>query len=183
MTKPFESQIGGEHYLDFEIQPAEFIQRNGLNFLEGNVIKRMCRHSECKGLEDLEKAIDEIKKIAFVEYGVDLNNKFLTKSMDEMIVDRLKEDEVKVEPLDPKDKAMVGFDKDGDFFVKINDKPQAKEFMHKETVKKNKEFENIHEVVYTDRIDLNEKKLDYDPVTIEKAMNEMNPKRCKNCEN
>jgi hypothetical protein len=61
MTKPSELQIGGSHYKSFPIQPAEFAERNCLSFLEGCVVKRLCRWRRGgKGREDLLKARHEI---------------------------------------------------------------------------------------------------------------------------
>lgn len=61
MTKPSDIQIGGDHYRSFPIQPAEFVERNGLSFLEGCVVKRLCRWRRGgKGREDLLKARHEI---------------------------------------------------------------------------------------------------------------------------
>ena len=61
MTKPSDTQIGGDHYKSFPIQPAEFSERNGLSFLEGCVVKRLCRWRRGgKGREDLLKARHEI---------------------------------------------------------------------------------------------------------------------------
>ena len=37
-----DKQIGGNHYKDFLIQPIEFIVKNNLGFIEGNVIKYIC---------------------------------------------------------------------------------------------------------------------------------------------
>lgn len=56
------TQVGGSHYKSLPIQPAEFITKNHLGFLEGCVIKRLCRYNRPggKGREDLEKAIHEI---------------------------------------------------------------------------------------------------------------------------
>lgn len=51
-----DKQIGGDHYKDFTIQPVEFIHRNGIDFLSGNVIKYICRWKSKGGLNDLEKA-------------------------------------------------------------------------------------------------------------------------------
>lgn len=51
-----DEQVGGSHYKDFEIQPVEFIHRNGIDFLSGNVIKYLCRWKSKGGLNDLEKA-------------------------------------------------------------------------------------------------------------------------------
>ena len=54
--KSLEKQVGGNHYKRFKIQPIEFIALNDLNFLEGNVVKYVCRHSFKDWLRDLEKA-------------------------------------------------------------------------------------------------------------------------------
>jgi hypothetical protein len=71
-----ETQIGGDHYKDFAIQPGEFITRNEIAFYRGCVIKRMCRAGKKGGkdgaLEDLRKAMHEIQLIALYEYGEDI---------------------------------------------------------------------------------------------------------------
>lgn len=54
--KPSDSQVGGDHYKKMKIQPAEFIHANDIGFLEGNVIKYVCRHSAKNGKADLLKA-------------------------------------------------------------------------------------------------------------------------------
>ena len=36
-------QIGGKPYKDFKIQPIEFITKNKLSFIQGNIIKYVCR--------------------------------------------------------------------------------------------------------------------------------------------
>lgn len=53
---PLDTQIGGDHYKLCRIQPIEFIEANGLGFLEGNVIKYITRHATKNGKADLEKA-------------------------------------------------------------------------------------------------------------------------------
>lgn len=55
-------QIGGNHYNHFEIQPVEFITKNRLSFLQGCVVKRICRYNldTGKGLQDLQKLKHEI---------------------------------------------------------------------------------------------------------------------------
>ena len=63
-------QIGGDHYKNFAIQPAEFIEKNHIPFLDGCVIKRMCRHEAKAGVEDLRKAMHEIRLIMELRYGV-----------------------------------------------------------------------------------------------------------------
>lgn len=68
-VQPAQStQVGGNHYKDFAIQPAEFITRNKLGFLEGCVIKRMCRHGAKAKREDLEKAKHEIDLLIAFHY-------------------------------------------------------------------------------------------------------------------
>ena len=62
-------QIGGDHYKTLKIQPVEFIEANGIPFLEGCVIKRMCRHGSKAKAEDLRKAIHEIKLLLELRYG------------------------------------------------------------------------------------------------------------------
>ena len=70
--KALSTQIGGTHYMEFAIQPVEFIERNNLTFLEGCVIKRICRYKKKNKLADLKKAIDEIKKIAKLTYNEEI---------------------------------------------------------------------------------------------------------------
>lgn len=49
-------QVAGTHYQSMIIQPAEFIHKNGIGFLAGNVIKYVCRYKQKGGVQDLEKA-------------------------------------------------------------------------------------------------------------------------------
>ena len=63
-----DKQIGGNYYKEFEIQPVEFIVRNQLSYLQGSIIKRICRYNNGgKGLEDLQKIKHEIDLI--IEIG------------------------------------------------------------------------------------------------------------------
>lgn len=50
-----ERQVGGNHYKKFKIQPIEFIMANKLNFIQGCIIKYICRFESKNGVEDLEK--------------------------------------------------------------------------------------------------------------------------------
>ena len=54
--KASETQIGGSHYSEMVIQPIEFIHKNGLSFIQGNVVKYVCRYKSKGGIEDLNKA-------------------------------------------------------------------------------------------------------------------------------
>lgn len=55
-----EKQIGGSHYKNLKIQPVTFIEQNQMSFLEGCIIKRICRWKNKNGIEDLNKAKHEI---------------------------------------------------------------------------------------------------------------------------
>jgi hypothetical protein len=67
--KASDSQVAGGHYKAFAIQPSEFIHRNRLGFLEGNVIKYVCRHRAKNGRQDIEKAIHYLQLLLEWEYG------------------------------------------------------------------------------------------------------------------
>lgn len=62
-------QVAGSHYRDMAIQPAEFIHRNGIGYLAGNVIKYTCRYKKKNGRQDLEKAIHYLQMLIEEEYG------------------------------------------------------------------------------------------------------------------
>jgi hypothetical protein len=66
--KASEKQVAGSHYCNFSIQPGEFIHRNGIGFLEGNVIKYVCRHRNKNGRQDIEKAIHYLQLLMEWEY-------------------------------------------------------------------------------------------------------------------
>lgn len=56
-----EKQVGGNHYQGFAIPPVEFIHKNGLGFIQGCIIKYLCRYRKkhshpSRQLEDLKKA-------------------------------------------------------------------------------------------------------------------------------
>ena len=66
--KSLKKQIGGSHYQNFIIQPAEFINKNRLQFAEGNAIKYICRHSQKGGIQDIEKAIHYLEMVKERDY-------------------------------------------------------------------------------------------------------------------
>lgn len=49
-------QVGGNHYETMALQPWEIIEKNNLDFWEGNIIKYVLRYKDKNGLEDLKKA-------------------------------------------------------------------------------------------------------------------------------
>jgi hypothetical protein len=66
-----DEQVGGGHYREMKIQPAEFVHANQLGYLEGNVIKYVCRHKKKNGAEDLKKAIHYLQLLLSLEYEKD----------------------------------------------------------------------------------------------------------------
>ena len=69
MTKALDRQVGGKHYRDMAIQPAEYIMRNGIRFAEGCVIKYVSRWRDKGGVEDLRKAAHFLEML--IEYEID----------------------------------------------------------------------------------------------------------------
>jgi len=54
--KSYKKQVGGSHYKKYKIQPVEFIIKNNIGFVEGNIIKYILRFKDKGGIADLEKA-------------------------------------------------------------------------------------------------------------------------------
>jgi Protein of unknwon function (DUF3310) len=66
--KATDIQVGGAHYKTLVIQPIEFIVKNNIPFIEGNIIKYVCRHKYKNGVQDLDKAIHYINLLKQLEY-------------------------------------------------------------------------------------------------------------------
>ena len=64
----YKKQIGGSHYKDMAIQPADFINKNKLLFAEGNAIKYICRHQSKGKLQDIQKAMHYLEMIIERDY-------------------------------------------------------------------------------------------------------------------
>lgn len=58
LSTPLDTQVGGEHYKAFAIEPLEFSVKNNLDFPTGNVVKYVVRNKgdTAKRIEDLNKA-------------------------------------------------------------------------------------------------------------------------------
>jgi len=69
LPKPSDKQIGGNHYKDCAIQPVDYIVKNNLDFLEGNVVKYITRHKTKNGIEDIRKVIHYAELILEKKYG------------------------------------------------------------------------------------------------------------------
>jgi len=57
-----DRQVSGTHY-QTDIQPWDFIVANKLGYLEGNIIKYVCRYKEKNGIVDLHKAQHYLEKL------------------------------------------------------------------------------------------------------------------------
>ena len=65
-----DKQIGGNHYKQYQIQPIEFIVKNKLDFIQGNIIKYALRN---KIGENPNEKWDKI--IHYCELAKELQNK------------------------------------------------------------------------------------------------------------
>ena len=63
--KSYKKQVGGSHYKNYKIQPVEFIIKNNIGFVEGNIIKYVLRFKEKGGVQDLEKAKHYIELLIY----------------------------------------------------------------------------------------------------------------------
>ena len=68
IKKPTDTQVGGNHYQKYKIQPVEFIMKNNVPYVEGNVIKYVMRFRDKSGLEDLLKARQYLDMLIAAEY-------------------------------------------------------------------------------------------------------------------
>lgn len=70
---PFKMQVGESAYKTpyhaWPIQPVEFIHKNRLDFMQGCIIKYVCRFRFKNGREDLLKARHFIDMLLKAEYG------------------------------------------------------------------------------------------------------------------
>ena len=68
------SQVGGSHYKNYAIQPIEYIMENGLDYLQGNVVKYVTRYKDKNGVEDLKKAAHYLQIMVERETARDVSN-------------------------------------------------------------------------------------------------------------
>ena len=54
--KSYKKQVGGNHYKKYQIQPIEFIVKNNIGYVEGNILKYILRFKDKGGVQDLLKA-------------------------------------------------------------------------------------------------------------------------------
>lgn len=68
LVKASDIQVAGNHYKDFKIQPTEFIHKNNLSYIQGNIIKYTCRYKNKNGIEDLQKIKHYVDLLIELEY-------------------------------------------------------------------------------------------------------------------
>lgn len=66
-----DTQVAGNHYRHYPIQPVEFAMANELNLCQANVVKYIVRHKDKGGKEDLLKARHYIDLLIEYEYDTD----------------------------------------------------------------------------------------------------------------
>ena len=68
-----KEQVGGDHYSKLAIQPVEYINKNNLSYLAGNVVKYITRYKhKGKPLEDLKKAKHYVEMLIELEESDEL---------------------------------------------------------------------------------------------------------------
>lgn len=70
------TQVGGDHYAKYPIQPIEYIQANHLDFVQGNIVKLATRFRDKGGAEDLRKIKQYADIMLALEYGEDTRAPF-----------------------------------------------------------------------------------------------------------
>jgi hypothetical protein len=68
-SSALQTQVGGSHYKDMKIQPAEYTHANGIGHLDGDAIAYISRYKSKNGRQDLEKAIHSLQLLIQMEYG------------------------------------------------------------------------------------------------------------------
>lgn len=66
--EPKTDPVDPAHYHTGGIEPIEYINKNGLDFNEGCVIKYVTRHRRKNGAEDIRKAIQYCRFILRFQY-------------------------------------------------------------------------------------------------------------------
>lgn len=68
-TSALDTQEGGAHYKNLAIQPVEYIEKNALDYFQGNVVKYITRHKAKNGAQDIRKAMHYCQLILELQYG------------------------------------------------------------------------------------------------------------------
>jgi len=62
-----DTQVAGNHYKQFQVEPWDAIIDRGLGYLDGNAVKYPPRRRHTNGIEDLKKARHYIDKLIETE--------------------------------------------------------------------------------------------------------------------
>ena len=65
---PLDTQIGGNHYKSYKIQPIEYMHANKLDYFQGAIVKYITRFRDKNGKEDLEKIKHIVDILIRLEY-------------------------------------------------------------------------------------------------------------------
>jgi hypothetical protein len=68
LVSAHDSQIGGSHYTECGIQPADYAMANGFNYYESFALKYLTRHRRKNGAEDIRKSIHCLQLLLEAEY-------------------------------------------------------------------------------------------------------------------
>lgn len=72
--KAINEQIGGSHYKDMAMQPIELITYLRCSFIQGCIIKYICRYKAKNGAQDIKKCIH------YAQLAIQLGDRKLHKS-------------------------------------------------------------------------------------------------------
>ena len=67
-SNAWDKQVGGNHYKQYAIQPAQFALANNLDYAQSNAIKYIVRHKDKNGVQDLDKAIHYVELLKAHHY-------------------------------------------------------------------------------------------------------------------
>ena len=67
MNTAQDKQVGGDHYKKYVIQPVDFIAKNNIPYIEGNIIKYLLRWRDKNGIEDLDKIVHYVELLKEIE--------------------------------------------------------------------------------------------------------------------
>lgn len=68
-VNPLKVQVGGSHYKEGSIQPAEYAHANALDPIQRDIVKYITRFRDKGGISDLKKIVHYTQILSFQEYG------------------------------------------------------------------------------------------------------------------
>lgn len=68
-------QVGGGHYKDLAIQPAQYAHTNNFGYCESLCLRYITRHRTKNGRQDIEKAIHTLQLLLELEYDEEIQSK------------------------------------------------------------------------------------------------------------